>query len=185
MSFLREVPPYLHISTHIYVDIYLYKLCISLGGGGRGEEHGDGGTGVRGADPHGGGQVSRGVRHSARQAQGGPGGQRERQHYYTLERLCSDHHPEGGVAGVADAADGGGGAVHLLPAVGVGARGLLPRRHQAGQGELGTLHPVSVLLRGRLKNHLQPTNTINFFILITFYYTYQINKYQFYGYFRN
>ena len=36
-------------------------------------EHGDGGAGVRGADPHGGGQVSRGVRHSARQAQGGPG----------------------------------------------------------------------------------------------------------------
>ena len=76
---------------------------------------------------------------------------------------------------MADAADGGGGAVHLLAAVGVGARGLLPRRHQAGQGELGTLHPVSVLLRGRLKNHLQPTNTINFFILITFYNTYQIN----------
>ena len=76
---------------------------------------------------------------------------------------------------MADAADGGGGAVHLLAAVGVGARGLLPRRHQAGQGELGTLHPVSVLLRGRLKSHLQPSNTINFFILITFYNTYQIN----------
>ena len=128
-----------------------HYLRISPGGGGRGEEHGDGGAGVRGADPHGRGQVSRGLRHPARQAQGGPGGHREHQHCSTLERLCSDHDPEGGAAGVADAADGGGGAVHLLPAVGVGARGLLSRRHQAGQGELSSLHPVSVLLRGRLR----------------------------------
>ena len=80
MSFLREVPPYLHISIDISASTSTHYLRISLGGGCRGEEHGDGGTGVRGADPHGGGQVSRGVRHPARQAQGGPGGQRERQH---------------------------------------------------------------------------------------------------------
>ena len=170
MSFLREVPRYLHISRYInMLSTSTHYLRISPGGGGRGEEHGDGGAGVRGADPHGRGQVSRGLRHPARQAQGGPGGHREHQHCSTLERLCSDHDPEGGAAGVADAADGGGGAVHLLPAVGVGARGLLPRRHQAGQGELSSLHPVSVLLRGRLRSHLQTTNTINFFILITFY----------------
>ena len=77
MSFLREVPRYLHISRYInMLSTSTHYLRISPGGGGRGEEHGDGGAGVRGADPHGRGQVSRGLRHPARQAQGGPGGHR-------------------------------------------------------------------------------------------------------------
>ena len=40
---------------------------------GRGEEHGDGGAGLRSSHSHGGHQVCRGLRHSPGQTQGGPG----------------------------------------------------------------------------------------------------------------
>ena len=59
--------------------------------------------------------------------------------------LSLDHHPQGGVAGLADEADGGCGQVHHVPAERGGQGGQHARRHQAGPGELQPLLSVSVV----------------------------------------
>ena len=90
-------------------------MCESDCSRGRGEEHGDGGAGLRSSDSHGGYQVCCRLRHSPRQTQGRPGeggGGRVGGRGEVIV-IIADNDTKRGVDVVADETNGGGSKVSL------------------------------------------------------------------------